>query len=175
MPAACHNKSLGRVLCLCLMLLIPAGCATSPGGSSSGGGSTVVNPGQRSNTGWPFWPQQMRIHPLSQYVKDRQTGNFILEARVEFSDPYGHTSKAYGEIVIALHNARPSLDDKEIAGWAEDLTDLQQNLVFFDDVTGTYLFRLETEGMAVPDESELRVIFHSADGVMLQDAYVVQK
>ena len=164
------------VLWLGTIVLVASGCATSTGGASSGGGRSVVNPGQRSNTGWPFWPQQMRVHPLSQFVKDRQTGNFLLEVRLEFSDPYGHTCKAFGEVVIALRDASPShFDEKEIASWAEDLTDLEQNQVFFDDVTGTYLFRLEIEGMTVPDESELQVLFHSADGSVLQDAYVVQK
>ena len=181
MSALRPRRSPGRVLCpwaLCLgtILLVEAGCATSTGRASSGGGGSVVNPGQRSNTGWPFWPQQMRVHPLSQFVKDRQTGTFLLEARIEFSDPYGHTCKAYGEVVIALHDADPShFDDREIASWAEDLTDLEQNQVFFDDVTGTYLFRLEIEGMTVPDESELQVVFHSADGAVLQGTYVVQK
>lgn len=168
-------RSLGRALCLCAILLIPAGCATT-GGTGSGGGSTTVNPGQRSSTGWPFWPQHMRIHPLSQFVKDRQTGNPLLEARIEFSDAYGHTCKAYGEIVIALHNADPAdFDEPEIATWPEDLTNLELNDVFFDDVTGTYLFRLEIEDRTVPAEAELRVIFHSADGTMMQDTYVVHK
>ena len=174
MPARL-NRSLGPALGLAAILLLQAGCATTPGRSSAGGGTPVVNPGQQSNTGWPFWPQVMRIHPLSQFVKDRQTGHFLLEVRVEFSDPFGHTSKAYGEIVIALHDARPAFDDNEIAGWTEDLTDLQENQVFFDDVTGTYLFRLEIEDLDLADESEIRIIFHSADGAMLQDAYVVQK
>ncbi|TDJ58260.1 MAG: hypothetical protein E2O40_01700 [Planctomycetota bacterium] len=171
----------GRILCpwvllLGPMLLIAAGCATSSGGASSGGGKSVVNPGQQSNTGWPFWPQKMRVHPLSQFVKDRHTGNFLLEARVEFSDPYGHICKAYGEVVIALYDANPShFEENEIGSWAEDLTDLDQNQIFFDDVTGTYLFRLEIEGMSVPDASELQILFHSADGSVLQDSYVVQK
>ncbi len=181
MSATRARRSPGRILCpwfLCLgaIVLVAAGCATGTGGAASGGGGSVVNPGQRSNTGWPFWPQKMWVHPLSQFVKDRHTGNLLLEARIEFSDPYGHTCKAYGEVVIALHDADPShFDEREIGSWAEDLTDLGQNQVFFDDVTGTYLFRLEIEGMAVPDESELQVLFHSADGAVLQDAYVVQK
>ncbi len=164
------------VLCLGTILLVAAGCATSPGGVSSGGRRSVVNPGQRSNEGWPFWPQQMRVHPLSQFVKDRHTGDLLLEARIEFSDAWGHTCKAYGEVVIALHDADPlHFEDKEIGSWAEDLTDLEQNQVFFDDITRTYLFRLEIEGMTVPDECELQVLFHSADGAVLQGVYIVQK
>jgi len=167
------------VLCLATMLtilLVAAGCASSIGGASSSGRGSVVNPGQRSNEGWPFWPQQMRVHPLSQFVKDRQTGTLLLEVRIEYSDAYGHVCKAYGEVVIALRDADPShFDEKEIGSWAEDLTDLELNRVFFDDVTGTYLFRLEIEGMTVPDECELQVIFHSADGSVLQDSYAVQK
>ena len=181
MSPARAGRSPGRILCpwvLCLgtTLLVAAGCATSIGGASSGRGRSVVNPGQQSNTGWPFWPQKMRVHPLSQFVKDRHTGNLLLETRIEFSDPYGHICKAYGELVIVLHDADPShFDEKEIGSWAEDLTDLEQNQVFYDDVTGTYLFRLEIEGMTVPDESELQVLFHSADGAMLQGTYVLQK
>ena len=62
---------------------------------------------------------------------------------------------------------------QEIAKWLEDLTDLELNQVYFDDVTGTYLFRLKIEDVTLPPESELRAIFHSADGMRLRDEYVI--
>lgn len=166
---------MGLALCLCAGLSIPAGCASNGSGPGNRSDAAMMTDGgQAIDTGWPFWPRHMRIHPLSQFIEDRQTGDVLIEARIEFSDGYGHPCKAFGRIVIALHDAdRSQFAAQEIAKWPEDLTDLELNQVYFDDVTGTYLFRLEIADITLPAESELRAIFHSADGMRLRDEYVI--
>jgi len=118
----------------------------------------------------------MRIHPLTQFMNDRQTGKLMIEARVEFFDPYGHTCKAFGQIEIALHDAEPDqFNANPIGTWPEDLTDLELNDIYFDDVTGTYLLRLQiAQDMEVPQKAELRAAYLSADGRRLQATYVIQ-
>ncbi len=168
-------RRIGLVLCLCAGLLTQAGCVSNGSSVGTGSHAAMMNDGgQATDTGWPFWPRRMRVHPLSQFVTDRATGKLLIEARIEFSDGYGHTCKAFGQIVIALHDAdRSQFTAQEIAKWPEDLTDLDLNEVYFDDVTGTYLFRLEIQDITLPPESELRAIFHSADGMRFRDEYVI--
>lgn len=172
---AVQSRRIGLVLCLCAGLLTQAGCVTNGSGVGTGSHAAMMTDGgQAIDTGWPFWPRRMRVHPLSQFVTDRATGKLLIEARIEFSDGYGHTCKAFGQIVIALHDAdRSQFTAQEIAKWPEDLTDLDLNEVYFDDVTGTYLFRLEIQDITLPPESELRAIFHSADGMRLRAEYVI--
>ena len=100
----------------------------------------------------------------------------MIEARVEFLDPYGHTCKAFGQIEIALHDADPEqFNASQVGTWPEDLTDLELNEIYFDDVTGTSLLRLEiNEDMEVPQQALLRAAYQSADGRRLQAAYVIR-
>ncbi len=180
-PAAGTRTGPGRRsvlagLCLCAALLIQVGCVSR---SSRQDPSRRLHPttvGPLTDTGWPFWPYDMRIHPLTQFMNDRQTGKLMIEARVEFFDPYGHTCKAFGQIEIALHDAEPDqFNANPIGTWPEDLTDLELNDIYFDDVTGTYLLRLQiAQDMEVPQKAELRAAYLSADGRRLQATYVIQ-
>lgn len=175
---AAPARRVGVVLCLCAGLLAQAGCVTNGPGVGVGSHAAMTNMagdgGPAIDTGWPFWPRHMRVHPLTQFVEDRRTGDLLIEARIEFSDGYGHPCKAFGQIVIALHDAdSEQFTAQEIAKWPEDLTDLELNQVYFDDITGTYLFRLKIEDITLPPESELRAIFRSADGMRLRDEYVI--
>ncbi len=163
-------------LCLCTALLIQAGCASTSTRRDPSLGPVSVPVGTVNDTGWPFWPNGMRIHPLTQFVNDRQTGELMIEARVEFTDPYGHTCKAFGQIELALHDADPEEFNADPAGtWPEDLTDLELNQIYFDDVTGTSLLRLEiSENIEVPQQAQLRAAFQSADGRRLQATFMIQ-
>lgn len=123
---------------------------------------------------WPFWPQQMRIHPLTQFVTDRKTGEQLIEVRIEFFDQYGHTCKAVGQVVIELwpENAAP---DAEPAGvWNRNLRNMATNYEHYDDVTGTYLFRLKVEDIDVPEHPEVRAWVWSGDGTHLQRRFVLK-
>lgn len=117
------------------------------------------------NVEWPFWPRRMRIHPLSQIVTDRDSGQLLIEARVEFEDGDGQTAKAVGQVLLDLHGVRRGGDP--VATWTVDLADLEVNRSHYDDLTRTYLVRLEIEPTILPEAPELRAYFRSNDGLVL--------
>ena len=164
------------VLCLIAVLGIQMGCATRKAQWDTSHDKNPTTVGPLTDTNWPFWPYDMRIHPLTQFMNDRQTDKLMIEARLEFLDPYGHTCKAFGQIEIALHDADTDQFNANPVGiWPEDLTDLELNEIYFDDVTGTYLLRLEiSEEMEVPQQALLRAAYLSADGRRLQAEYVIR-
>ncbi len=121
---------------------------------------------------WPFWPQRMRIHPLSHFVKDRSSGDLLIEARIELFDPDGDTCKAVGRMDLDLYDADASQFMADpIGSWTTDLADLEVNQAHYDEVTRTYLFRLEVEQVPIPALPELRAFFTSGDGTRLQATY----
>ncbi|MHC4129103.1 MAG: hypothetical protein ACYSUA_13210 [Planctomycetota bacterium] len=151
------------------------GCATDTMASSDGSGPVLKPPpGQEigPDAPWPFWPQRMRVHPLSQFVTDRDSGDLLIEARVEFVDVGGYTCRAVGLIDIDLHDADAARYTSEaISSWSANLWDLEVNHERYDDVTRTYLFRLRIEKNLIPSEPELRVYFLCGDGNRLQASY----
>jgi hypothetical protein len=155
-----------------------AGCASDTHVSEPWDGPHLEPPAGQEvgpDAPWPFWPQRMRVHPLSKFVTDRGTGELLIEARVEFVDPSGDTCKTVGIIDIDLHDADESRYTSEaIASWNANLWDLQVNHERYDEVTRTYLFRLRVDERPVPDEPELRVYFLSGDGKRLQATYRLQ-
>ena len=159
------------------LVLLAAGCATgnskdTPAGNRPPDPPSVVRPGGRA--AWPFRPDDMRIHPLSQFVTDRRSGELLIEARVEFLDDYEHTTKGVGLLVFDLYDAAPGADLSEpIQTWENDLSDLTVNLEHYDDLTRTYLFRLEIDPAQIPPEPELRAYFHSSRGRRMQDEFVL--
>ncbi len=115
---------------------------------------------------WPFWPRRLRIHPLSQLVTDRESGRLLIEVRLEFFDRLGHTSKAVGQVLIDLLAGERGGDP--IVTWAKDLSAVEANREHYDDLTRTYLFRLEFDPGLLPEDPELRAYFRSSDGRALQ-------
>jgi hypothetical protein len=69
-----------------------AACSPQPAGATY--------PDDARGALWPFWPTQMRFHPLTRLVKEAQAGVWVIEARLEFRDAEGAMSKAIGELVI---------------------------------------------------------------------------
>lgn len=131
------------------------------GGASGNGGNDqaieVVPP-------WPFWPVGMRLHPLTRLAIDQQSGDQIIECRVEFHDSDGLTSKAVGQLTLQLYaGGSTPTGTGALETWNQDLRDLQLNHRQYDDVTRTYLFRLQT-AQPLPIGSELRAFFLSTDG-----------
>ena len=161
-----------RALLMCTCILVAAaagGCVTSgpDGHRDSPPRNYRVADGE-----WPFWPQRMRIHPLSHFVKDRSSGDLLLEVRIELFDPEGDTCKAVGRMDIDLFDADAAKFMAEAVGsWTTDLSDLEVNQAHYDEVTRTYLFRLEVAEVPVPELPELRAYFTSGDGRHLQATY----
>ena len=125
---------------------------------------------------WPFWPQQMRIHPLTQFVTDRKSGDRLVEVRIEFVDGYGHTTKAVGQFDVELRSAATQDPVQEPLGaWDRNLRDMEINRDHYDDVTQTYLFRLNVQNVEIPEDPELRAYFSSGDGWYLQATYQLRR
>ena len=125
--------------------------------------------GGPSRTEWPYWPRRMRIHPLTQLATDRETGELVLEVRIEFFDDESHTTKAIGQTLVDLLPGRRPGDEREpMETWVCDLVDPVSNFEHYDAVTRTYLFRLEFDPKIMPAEPVLRAYFHSRDGEHLE-------
>jgi len=159
-----------------MMLLLAIGVLGSPGcagGShdqgplSNGSAGTDLAHRDASDADWPYWPRRMRIHPLTQLATDRDTGQLVIETRVEFFDSLGHTTKGIGQVLVDLHAAR-SAETEPLETWALNLADPQVNADHYDDLTRTYLFRLEFDPLVLPDRPEIRAYFRSSDGRRLQ-------
>jgi len=114
---------------------------------------------------WPFWPAHMRLHPLTRLAGDLATGEQIIECRIEFEDPDHQTCRAVGQLSLQLYPDAfvPSGANAALQTWNQDLRDLELNRRQYDDVTRTYLFRLQLT-QPPPAGSELRAFFLSADG-----------
>ncbi len=165
-----HRRlSTAALIGLCGVALAgPPGCKS--GGNRSG--DLDVDPPPRPSTDgsdvaegeWPFWPSRMRIHPLTQLVTDRRTGDRLIEVRIEFLDLFDHTCKAVGQLDIELHAADdPAHVSQPIERWSTNLANMVANRDHYDEVTRTYLFRLQVEQSKLPQEIELRAFFWVGD------------
>lgn len=141
-----------------------AGCA-GPDGAGGAGADALTGEIAR----WPYWPTSMRVHPLTRLVTHADSGRTVIEARIEFFDRDGHTTKACGQLRIDLHDFSGDLPTGAIASWEMDLRDQVTNRQRYDDVTRTYLFPLDTELGQLPEKPELRAYFLSADGRPLNE------
>ena len=156
--------------------------ATAAGGCAESGGTG--SPAMPLVTGdgppvWPFWPMRMRLHPLSRLVTNPETGETVIEVRIELFDDTGDTVKGIGLVRINLHEiplpeGGGSVSEMPVATWNRDLRDLELNELHFDDVTRTYLFRLEVDEAQLPPAAELRGYFASTDGRLLQADLVLR-
>ncbi len=156
---------------LVLLLLGLGACGTQAGKPPPIRSHAAVTTAAGEDTGsfsWPYWPQSMRIYPLSRLVTDRSSGDLVIEVRIEFFDAEGHTCKGVGQILVDLLDAGSLHPAEPIETWVADLTDLKDNRDHFDDLTLTYLFRLECDATLLPEQPQVRVYFNSADGQHLQ-------
>lgn len=93
---------------------------------------------------WPFRPTALRLHPLTHALR-RDDKISVIEARVEFFDRFGHTSKGLGVMHFELH-ATDGMG-RRLASWEIDVAEVAANMRHYDDVTRTYLFRLGLDGV----------------------------
>ncbi|TVQ50793.1 MAG: hypothetical protein EA377_13905 [Phycisphaerales bacterium] len=143
--------------------VIPLGGCESLFGS--GQGQTFVEPPADGETAyWPFWPRQMRIHPLTRLSGNPDSRDRTLEVRLEFKDQFDFPTKMVGQIRIDLFPQR-GIDveaDHDLI-WNVDLRDMAKNNSAFDEVTQTYLFRLEIGEMNLEGPIEIVVYAMSND------------
>lgn len=158
------------------MMLCPAlcaaalfiGCARSQGPAETSGFDQPAAPSPSSaviNARWPFWPVRMRLHPLTRLTTDQETGEPIIEARLEFRDQVGDMVKSVGQARFDLHDRDPRLGvTRTLESWELDLRDIDVNRVHYDDLTQTYVFRLQLNGIEPPTDAALRAYFLSVSG-----------
>ena len=126
-----------------------------------------------------YWHPQavgLRVYPSTRFVEsDSRT---ILEARIELRDQMGDTVKAAGDVGVELFTA----DDgsrrtgQRLYRWDVSMQTLADQRLYFDSVTRTYLFRLETaDGQVAHQPTMLRVAFtRASDGRRLQDEALIE-
>jgi hypothetical protein len=92
-------------------------------------------------------------------VDDPGGGGVIIECRVEFNDADAQTTKAAGQLTLQVYpDALTLTGTAALETWNQDLRDLALNRRQYDDVTRTYLFRLQMNA-ALPPNAELRAFF----------------
>lgn len=131
-------------------------------------------------------------------MSDPETGQLIIEARIEFFDSDEETTKAVGMLTLQVYPdaATPSGSNAQ-KSWNLDLADLAFNRAHYDDVTRTYLFKLEVGpddinsgsggggdgavgggaagGVGGSSRAELRAFFLSSDGRSLEARLAVRR
>jgi hypothetical protein len=132
----------------------------------NGTGNATLDVAEPALREWPYWPRRMRIHPLTQFATNRDTGQLIIEARIEFFDEHGHTCKGVGQVLLDLHATGSGRNSEPLETWALDLVDPAVNYDHYDELTRTYLFRLEFDPRVLPERPELWAYFRSADGLI---------
>ncbi len=174
-------RSVGRQVVGFLGGLGILGCASPPGPANvPSDGPTLLGPNsswisENQTSDWPFWPEALRIHPLTRLAVDAKSGLSILEVRLEFLDPEGHTTQGVGQVRIDLAASGSGADSSPpIATWNWDLRDRSVNRTLYDDVTRTYLFRLKVDALELGPQLELRAYLLSATGQRLQAAHTLR-
>jgi len=118
--------------------------------------SSETRPNQARLTNWPFRPASLRLHPLTHALRNEGVVS-VVEARIEFFDRFGHTTKGLGLVRFELRAGDG--DGRRLASWEIDVREVEENMRHYDDVTRTYLFRLGLEGVEdLPDSARLEVV-----------------
>ena len=156
-----------RIVSSAVALALGAGL-TGCGSPGSPGPGPATEPTEiTAMTAWPYWPQRVRVHPLTRLVTGDPASPKVLEARIELLDPDGDTTKGVGALTLEL---RANEDGgRPVAGWSIALDDPEVNRLHYDQVTRTYLMRLELEPDAIPEDPELFAELESPDGRVLHD------
>lgn len=146
--------------------LLVAGCAPNATNGTQRGHGPLTGGGESGEqASWPFWPTDMRIHPASRLVIEEDTGQAFIEARIEFTDAPGDTSKAVGLMTFDLLIAGlPANVSNPVLSWELPLQTVEENAQHYDGVTRTYLFRLSMGEWSSSPDVTLVASFESVDG-----------
>ncbi|QOJ17144.1 MAG: hypothetical protein HRU76_05945 [Phycisphaeraceae bacterium] len=155
------------------VLLGPIGCGQRAPRSPDAGRPAPLPPDtaapfteQDIDTRWPYWPAAMRIHPLTMLTHDRKSNEPVIEARLEFFDSQGHTTKCAARVRWELHRGDPGdgAGEPQKVWPMINLRNVELNTRHYDPVTRTYLFRLVLDAELTDADWRLRALVVSADG-----------
>lgn len=156
-------------------LMVSGGCEPSTR-TTSGPNAAAGERSAENGASWPFWPAKMRIHPLTRVVPAAGAGRVVIEARLEFVDADNVTTRASGQLTLRLYADAQQPDGAEAIGtWNQDLRDVAVNRRQYDDVTRTYLFRMEVDAASLPEKPELRAFFLSATGREMSGRFTINR
>jgi len=164
---------IGRVGMVFLAAAIASGCArtTTPRPAEP---DLALQPDRIQPGEWPFRPASMRVHPLTRLVEETD-GSLFVELRIEFSDAWGHATKAVGRLILDLYATPATGSSFEVlARWQPDLADLELNERHFDDLTTTYLFKLGVDRETLRPPVEVVAFFTDMHDRELEASYRVR-
>ena len=147
---------------LVLGALCASGGCTPPKPGGHDAGSAIGDAGEAIE--WPYWPAGIRVHPLTRLITDEESGRLELEARVELVDLDGDTTKGIGLLTMRLYDAGDRSRSHAIVTWRRDLADPAVNRLHYDDVTRTYLLRLELDPDRLPETPLLQATLEAPGG-----------
>jgi len=152
-----------------LFVLIGTGCES--GGNAWPAATSVFQQDDvaEENPTWPYWPVHMRIHPLTRVISGEADGEILIEARLEMLDRDDIPTRGVGRVGFELIADGRVNDAEPPIAWDMDIRDTAKNLQHYDDVTQTYLFRLEMDRSQFPEKAELLAYFLSSDGKAMRD------
>ena len=152
-----------------LFVLIETGCEGGGSAWPTATSSFQQDDVAEENPTWPYWPVHMRIHPLTRVIAGDTKERILIEARLELLDRDDIPTRGVGHVGFELIADDRVNDAKPPVAWDMDIRDTAKNLQHYDDVTQTYLFRLEVDRSQFPEKAELRAYFLSSDGKALRD------
>jgi hypothetical protein len=172
---ACGRGGVVLLLVAAATLLLVTGCVATEDAregdamvpQAGAGNRPAARDDQVAAARWPYWPRSLRVHPLTRLMTEDRTGDLILEVRVELFDVDGDTSKGAGVLTVELYDLGDERSEHLLADWVVDLADETKNRLHFDEVTRTYLLRLQLTPAQVPPEPVVRARFESIEGRMM--------
>ena len=109
-------------------------------------------------------PKRMRIHPFSDVIA-RSGGAQQVEVRIEAFDAFGDATKMFGDFRFELYALKPRSTDKRgrlIDSWDVSIMAGEMNLVHWDGITLTYVFKLDWDKpLAGNQPFVMRAVFSS--------------
>ena len=118
--------------------LLAAWCVPGCGDPTPAGGIEVKPPLSL------MLPHTIRIHPFTG-LRNLEKGVRGLEVRMEALDAYQDTTKAFGTFRFELYAFKafsPNPKGVMIESWEVDLMNPRENIVRWDPITRSYVFRL---------------------------------
>ena len=111
-------------------------------------------------------PKRIRIHRFTTAGKlTKDDGAVGISVRVEATDHFGDSGKAFGQFRFELYSFRDSNADPKgnrIRVWEVPLMDVKKNLLHWDQIARVYNFKLQCDQAIAPGQPfVLMVVFSS--------------
>jgi len=132
-------------------ILMPGLLSVLTGCNGDPTGGWMIRPGPKGQIAVPepinlLLPKEIRVHDFTTTQTFDKQGRKGIEVRMQALDAYGDSTKAFGDFRFELYQYRAqSLNPKGklIATWPESVQDPRKNLIHWDDISRTYVFKLQ--------------------------------